>query len=71
MILDEIIKKTKEDLEIRKKEYSVDWLGRSLAYNPYPPRDVKEYLRSTEDEPVRIIAEEKSKSEQRYHKGRF
>ncbi len=62
MILDEIIKKTKEDLEIRKKEYSIDWLGRSLAYNPYPPRDVKEYLRSTKDEPVRIIAEVKKAS---------
>ena len=62
MILDEIIKKTKEDLEIRKKEYSIDWLGRSLAYNPYPPRDVKEYLRSTKEEPVRIIAEVKKAS---------
>lgn len=62
MILDDIIKKTKEDLEIRKKEYSVDWLGRSLAYNPYPPRDVKEYLRSTKEEPVRIIAEVKKAS---------
>lgn len=62
MILDEIIKKTKEDLEIRKKEYSVDWLGRSLAYNPYPPRDVKEFLRSTDDEKVRIIAEVKKAS---------
>lgn len=62
MILDEIIKKTKEDLEIRKKEYSIDWLGRSLAYNPYPPRDVKEYLKSTKEEPVRIIAEVKKAS---------
>lgn len=62
MILDEIIKKTKEDLEKRKKEYSIDWLGRSLAYNPYPPRDVKEYLRSTKEEPVRIIAEVKKAS---------
>jgi indole-3-glycerol phosphate synthase len=62
MILDDIIKKTKEDLEKRKKEYSVDWLGRSLAYNPFPPRDVKEYLRSTKDEPVRIIAEVKKAS---------
>ncbi|MEA3289992.1 MAG: indole-3-glycerol phosphate synthase TrpC [Campylobacterota bacterium] len=62
MILDEIIEKTKYDLEKRKKEYSIDWLGRSLAYNPYPPRDVKSYLRATEDEPVRIIAEVKKAS---------
>jgi len=62
MILDDIIKKTREDLEIRKKEFSVDWLGRSLAYNPYQPRDVKEYLTSTPDEPIRIIAEVKKAS---------
>lgn len=62
MILDDIIKKTKEDLEIRKKEYDIDWLGRSLAYNPYPPRDVREFLTATKDEPVRIIAEVKKAS---------
>jgi len=62
MILDDIIKKTKKDLEKRKKEYSVDWLGRSLAYNPYQPRDVKEYLRATKEEPIRIIAEVKKAS---------
>ncbi len=62
MILDDIIKKTREDLEIRKKEFSVDWLGRSLAYNPYQPRDVKPYLTSTKEEPIRIIAEVKKAS---------
>jgi len=62
MILDDIIKKTREDLEIRKKEFSVDWLGRSLAYNPYQPRDVKSYLTSTPEEPIRIIAEVKKAS---------
>jgi len=62
MILDDIIKKTREDLEIRKKEFSVDWLGRSLAYNPYQPRDVKAYLTSTPEEPIRIIAEVKKAS---------
>ena len=62
MILDEIIEKTKYDLERRKKEYSMDWLGRSLAYNPYPPRDVKPYLTATKDEPIRIIAEVKKAS---------
>lgn len=62
MILNEIIEKTKEDLEKRKKEFSVDCLGKSLAYNPYPPRDVKKFLTSTKDEPIRIIAEVKKAS---------
>lgn len=62
MILDEIIEKTKEDLERRKVEIPLDLLGRSLASNPYAPRDVKKYLTSTKDEPVRIIAEVKKAS---------
>jgi len=62
MILDEIIKKTKEDLEKRQKEMPLDWLGRSLAYNPYVPRDVKPYLTSTKEDPYRIIAEVKKAS---------
>jgi len=62
MILDDIVKKTKEDLVKRKKEFSFDWLGRSLAYNPYPPRDVKPFLTSSEDDPFRIIAEVKKAS---------
>ena len=62
MILDEIIEKTKQDLEIRKKEISFDLLGRTLSSNPYAPRDVKSFLKSTKDEPVRIIAEVKKAS---------
>lgn len=62
MILDEINKRTLEDVERRKKEYSLDWLGRSLSANPYPPRDVKPYLTSTKEEPIRIIAEVKKAS---------
>ncbi len=62
MILDDIIKKTKEDLKKREKEMPLDWLGRSLAYNPYVPRDVKPHLTSTEDDPYRIIAEVKKAS---------
>ncbi len=61
-ILDEIIRKTKEDLEKRKVEYPVDWLGRSLAYNPFVPKDVQGFLRSTEENPYRIIAEVKKAS---------
>ena len=62
MILDEIIRKTKEDLEERKKKYTMDWLGRSLAFNPFMPRDVKPYLKATPDNPYRIIAEVKKAS---------
>ncbi|MDR1555215.1 MAG: indole-3-glycerol phosphate synthase TrpC, partial [Campylobacteraceae bacterium] len=62
MILDEIIKKTKDDLDKRKKEFPMEWLGRSLSYNNLVPRDVKLYLRSTKDNPYRIIAEVKKAS---------
>ena len=62
MILDEIIEKTKQDLEIRKKEISLDLLGRSLSSNPYTPRDVKPFLISTKEESIRIIAEVKKAS---------
>ena len=61
-ILDEIIKKTREDVEKRKKEYPLEWLGRSLSFNPFIPKDVQSALRSTEDNPYRIIAEVKKAS---------
>ncbi len=62
MILDEIIEKTKYDLERRKIEVPLDVLGRSLSSNPYTPRDVKPFLTSTKEEPIRIIAEVKKAS---------
>jgi len=62
VILDEIIRKTKDDLEKRKIEFPVDWLGRSLAYNPFAPKDVRGALKSTEENPYRIIAEVKKAS---------
>lgn len=62
MILDEIIEKTKEDLKERKAKYSMDWLGRSLAFNPFMPRDIKPYLTATKENPYRIIAEVKKAS---------
>ena len=62
MILDKILKKTKALVKEREKQMPLDWLGRSLAYNPYVPRDVKEYLTSTPDNPYRIIAEVKKAS---------
>ena len=62
MILDEIIEKTKEDLEKRKVDLPLDLLGRTLSSNPFAPRDVKSFLTSTKDEPIRIIAEVKKAS---------
>ncbi len=62
MILDEIIKKTKEDVEQRKKDFPLEWLGRSLAYNPFVPRPVEDALRSTSQDPYKIIAEIKKAS---------
>jgi len=62
MILDEIIEKTKEDLAKRKEEFTLDWLGRSLAFNPFAPRDIKPYLTATKENPYRIIAEVKKAS---------
>ncbi len=61
-ILDEIIKKTKEDVERKKVEYPMEWLGRSLSFNPFVPRDVFAALKSTPDNPYRIIAEIKKAS---------
>jgi len=64
-ILDDIIKKTKEDLEKKKVDYPLEWLGRSLAYNPFAPKDVHKALKSTEENPYRIIAEIKKASPSR------
>lgn len=62
MILDKIIKQTKEDLKKRQKAFPIDWLGRSLAYNPFVPKDVHAALASSEENPYRIIAEVKKAS---------
>ena len=62
MILDDIIKKTKEDLVKREKEFSLDWLGRSLAFNARVPRDVIPFLQATKEDPYRIISEVKKAS---------
>jgi indole-3-glycerol phosphate synthase len=61
-ILEEIIKKTREDIKEREAKFPMDWLGKSLAFNPYAPRDVKKVLTSTEEDPYRIIAEIKKAS---------
>jgi indole-3-glycerol phosphate synthase len=61
-ILDEIIRKTRDDLEQRKIDYPMEWLGRSLSFNPFVPKDIYGALKSTEEEPYRIIAEVKKAS---------
>lgn len=62
MILDDIVKKTKEDLAKREKEFTMDWLGKSLAFNGYMPRDPRPLLASTKKDPYKIIAEVKKAS---------
>ncbi|MGM0534359.1 MAG: indole-3-glycerol phosphate synthase TrpC [Campylobacterota bacterium] len=62
MILDEIIAKTKKDLAKRKEAMPMQMLGKSLAYTPYQPKDVQAALRSTPENPYRIIAEVKKAS---------
>ena len=62
MILDDIIKKKKKNLKKKEKEYPLEWLGRSLAFNARAPRDVKPYLTATKDDPYRIISEVKKAS---------
>ena len=62
MILDDIVKKTKEDLAKREKEFTMDWLGKSLAFNGYMPRDPRPLLASTKEDPYKIIAEVKKAS---------
>jgi len=61
-ILDEIIKKTKEDVAKQKIDFPVEWLGRSLSFNPFIPKDVQSALRATAENPYRIIAEVKKAS---------
>ena len=61
MILNEIYEKTKQDLQKRKKDLPYDMLGRSLASNPFFPKDVKKALKRVKKE-VKIIAEVKKAS---------
>ncbi len=61
MILDEIFLKTKEELEKRKITLPYDMLGRSLAANPFFPKDVCKALKRVGNE-IKIIAEVKKAS---------
>lgn len=62
MILDDIIKKTKEDLKKRQEQLPMEWLGRSLSFNGFMPRDPRPYLATTPQDPYKIIAEVKKAS---------
>lgn len=62
MILDEIIKKTKEDLKIQKKEIPFDILNRTIFSVSNIQRDVKKALKSTPNQPFRLICEVKKAS---------
>ncbi|MCI6988761.1 MAG: indole-3-glycerol phosphate synthase TrpC [Campylobacter sp.] len=65
MILDEIVAKTKKDLEIAKSKVPFDTLARSIASVPFTPREVKSALRKSSDDPIKIIAEVKKASPSR------
>ena len=62
MILDDIIEKTKIDLEKRKVDIPFEWLGRSLSFNPFAPRDCMEFLQATDEDPYKLICEIKKAS---------
>ena len=44
MKLKERARLVREQVEERKKSYPLEWLGRSLAYNPYAPRGLRSAL---------------------------
>lgn len=62
VILDKILNQTKLDLQKRKLSYPQAWLEKAFSANHYKPRDVVSALKSTPDEPFRIIAEVKKAS---------
>lgn len=60
MTLNMILEKTRSDLERKKVDYPFEWLGRSLAFNNYPPRDIIPFLKATKEEPYCLICEVKN-----------
>ena len=62
MILDQIIKQTKEDLALRKSQTPFEKLQELAAKNPREIKDVVKALKSSANEPYRIIAEVKKAS---------
>ena len=62
MILDQIIERTKEDLALRKSQTPFEKLQELAAKNPREIKDAAKALKSSSDEPYRIIAEVKKAS---------
>ena len=62
MILDQIIKRTKEDLALRKSQTPFEKLQELAAKNPREIKDAVKALKSSANEPYRIIAEVKKAS---------
>jgi len=62
VILEKIIKKTKEDLNLRQQKITLKELEQKIKDNKYKIKDVKAFLKSSKDEPIRIIAEVKKAS---------
>lgn len=59
MILGEVIEKTKEDLDRKKRVLPFEILGRSLSSNPFVPREIKPALTASKQQPYKIIAKVK------------
>ena len=59
MILDQIIERTKEDLALRKSQTPFEKLQELATKNPRKIKDAVKALKSSADEPYRIIAEVK------------
>ena len=62
MILEKINNKTLEDVKKREEKISLDELENIIADGNFPTKDVKKFLKSSIDEPIRIIAEVKKAS---------
>lgn len=62
MIVDKIVEKTKEELELKKAKIPFDLLGRSLSSISTVKKDVITSLKKTNSDPYKIIAEIKKAS---------
>ena len=62
MILDQIINRTKEDLALRKSQTPFEKLQELAAKNPREIKDAVKTLKSSANEPYRIIAEVKKQA---------
>ncbi|RXI24883.1 indole-3-glycerol phosphate synthase TrpC [Aliarcobacter trophiarum] len=61
-ILEKINNKTLIDVKERERELSLDELENLIADGNFSTKDVKKFLKSSENEPIRIIAEVKKAS---------